>query len=923
MRPIKLTISGFGPYAGLTVLELDKLGKSGLYLITGTTGAGKTSIFDAITYALYDEPSGNTRKSSMLRSKYASPSTQTFVELIFECNGKTYTVRRSPSYERAKKAGTGTATQGASAELHYPDGRIINKSTKAVTAAIREIIGIDRNQFVQIAMIAQGEFLKLLTAKTEERKAIFRDIFKTQKYEMLQDKLKKEAQGIKSELEKTKNNLKAFSKSIECDATHTDYARAELAKAGELPTAEIITLIEQLIHDDEAKKADIDNAFKAISDDLAIVNSNIGKAEEYEKSKKAFEEKQNKINKLAGEYADARAAFDIEKAKEPEQERLDSEIAALQSELADYDTADALLAEISALNQSITANTINRDSTQESHDAKELQIKSDKEKIATLTDAEATREKLVAERDKLSEKENVLKSLKDNLKAYKSLCSTLDNAQAEYKKLSAAAQEKSDKYTTLNKAFLDEQAGILASELKENEPCPVCGSRHHPTLASKSENAPSEAELKKAEKAYKAANDEASRQSEKCSKLLGERDNSKLNIEKQIADSLGEYSIEESDAIITDKIFEINENITLLGKQINEADQRIKERNMLAEGLTIMEKQLASFVITLTNCNQAITHDSATRDAKCLQLKQFSEKLKYESKSAAQSALKALKQTKDALKKALDDADNRLKKTTNELSTLKGELSTLEEIVAQSCDFNLDSEKQKQKELNLQREICLKQSENTASRLNANTRCLENIKAGAEAAVELDTHYAWMKNLLDTAVGELNGKDTVMLETYIQMNYLDRILARANIRLRQITNGQYDLIRRQEHGDRRTKSGLELDIIDHSNGTTRAVDTLSGGESFKASLALALGLSDEIQSSSGGVRLDTMFVDEGFGSLDTESLRLATSMLNELTDGNRLVGIISHVDELQEKIKKQIVVTKEPTGGSRCEIIID
>jgi len=246
----------------------------------------------------------------------------------------------------------------------------------------------------------------------------------------------------------------------------------------------------------------------------------------------------------------------------------------------------------------------------------------------------------------------------------------------------------------------------------------------------------------------------------------------------------------------------------------------------------------------------------------------------------------------------------------------------LEKVVEKVCKIDLDAAKQRKIELETQSGAYQNVKEGLASRLHTNQNCLVNVEKTAEQAKALETHYKWMSTLSDTANGGFKGKEKVMLETYIQMSYFDRILVRANRRLRKMTNGQYDLIRRYDPTNHQSQAGLDLDVIDHYNGTTRAVNTLSGGESFKASLALALGLSDEIQSSAGGVRLDTMFVDEGFGSLDDDSLHLAIATLQELTDGNRLVGIISHVGELKNKIDKQIVVTKELTGGSSCKIVV-
>lgn len=477
MRPLKLKVSAFGPYAGVTEIDFEKLGTGGLYLITGDTGAGKTTIFDAITYALYGDPSGNNREVSMLRSKYADDSTPTEVELRFSYYGKEYTVKRNPEYERANKRGSGTTKQIANAEFIYPDGKVVTK-IKDVDYAVKSVIGIDRNQFCQIAMIAQGDFLKLLLAPTKERMEIFRHIFKTELFSNLQERLKRES--------------------------------------------------------------------GALSDECTTI-----------KIKEAIDSAQRKLNEC--------------------------------------------------------------------------------------------------------------------------------------------------------------------------------------------------------------------------------------------------------------------------------------------------EKELAS-----------------------------------------------LASAKEEIRKRLDDA----------------------------VDINLEQEAARQSRMDSQLKEIEKEEKTVHSRISVNRKSLENIKMKSGDLIAAEHKYSWVKALSNTANGNISGKEKIMLETYIQMNYFDRIIARANSRLMIMTDGQYDLVRRKETLTKQGQSGLDLDVIDHYNGSRRSVKTLSGGESFKASLALALGLSDEIQTSAGGIKLDTMFVDEGFGSLDEDSLSQAMKALTSLADNNRLVGIISHVGELKQKIDKQIIVTKDKSGGSQAEIVV-
>ena len=921
MRPIKLTISAFGPYADLTVLDLDRLGENGLYLITGTTGAGKTSIFDAITYALYGEPSGSARDDSMLRSKYASATTDTFVELTFAYNGKIYTVRRNPEYERPKTRGEGTTKQVARAELRYPDGRIVDKSKREVTNAVAQIMGIDRDQFLQIAMIAQGDFLKLLLAKTEDRKAIFRRIFKTQKFEKIQYKLKEEARKLCGQFEDAKKSLLTYAQGIECDLDNPRYSESMLAKSDALPTAQTIELLKLLIAEDTETQIRLNDEAQTVSKDLELVNANIGKAEEYAQNAKTFEQKQQAIPQCVAAFEDAQKRLEEEKAKQPEREQLDKRITMLEGELLQYDAVDKLAGEIAALTASIKTAQIKQQEIKDLLDAKEAKIKQSREEVKSLADADAKKEKLEAESEKIRGQEDRIKALQKALKEFELLCKDYADKQAEYQILMDAAQKALDQYNAKNKAFLDEQAGVLASKLEQGCPCPVCGSTHHPILAAISENAPTEAELKLAKKATEDEQKRAEQKSGECASLKGKIETQEKSLQAQIAESLGDCKAENAPIRIAEKLGELQSISAILAQQIQIEKGRIQEREKLEKELPVHEKTLETLREDLHRYTQSHATDLATKTAKEEQISALCKDLHFASRADTQKELQTLSAQKNALQKAFEDATRSFNNSDKNLSALRGELSALEQVVAQICKIDLEVEKQKRAELNVKSQACKKALEAVASRLTANQRCLANIEKTAVETQKLEAHYRWMDTLDRTANANLQGKEKIMLETYIQMNYFDRILLRANKRLQKMTNGQYDLIRRHDPTNHQSQAGLDLDVVDHYNGTMRPVNSLSGGESFKASLALALGLSDEIQSSAGGVRLDTMFVDEGFGSLDDDSLRLAIATLQELTDGNRLVGIISHVAELKTKIDKQIIVTKELTGGSTCKIV--
>ena len=922
MRPTKLTISAFGPYASLTVLDLDKLGESGLYLVTGTTGAGKTSIFDAITYALYDQPSGNVRDDSMLRSKYADPSTDTFVELEFLYNGKNYKVRRNPEYTRPKTRGEGMTKQLAKAELKLPDGRIIDRSKKEVTRVIEEIMGIDRNQFLQIAMIAQGDFLRLLLAKTEERKAIFRQIFKTQRFEKIQCALKEEAKQLEGKFKDSRKNLTTYATGIACDEESPLYPEAKAAKEGTATTEATVEVLNKLIKEDSAFQNELSDKIAALSKELGTVNENIGKAEEYKKHREAYERKQLEIPIKAGEFADSQKALEQEQLKQPEREKIAKDISSLEAELVKYAEADTLSRAVTDLERKVEEDQKLQKQTQNKTDAKEKEIAASREKIASLESAGANKEKLEAERERLNERKKKLDALKNDLSAYFTLRKDLEAKQRDYSKLAETANQALEKYNKMYRTFLDEQAGIIASTLAEGAPCPVCGSVHHPVLAKMSDSAPSESELKSAKKAADKAADDANKKSVECGKLKGQVESSAEALNKQISEQLGGFTPEGADTQIVATVTELQNNIFELTKKIMVEDRNIIEKNSLSAALPVQERELDKLRTGLNSYIETIAANTATITSKKEQLSVIRKDLKFANKAEADVELTKLKARKTALEKALKAATDENNKCKEALAKLEGEINALEAVVSKACSIDLEAEKATKTELERNITAYQKIKESVISRLEANSNCLKMIEATAAEVEKLEAHFKWINTLAETANGGFNGKERIQFEIYIQMTYFDRILVRANRRLQKMTNGQYDLVRRVNSNNHQSQVGLELDVIDHYNGTQRPVHSLSGGESFKASLALALGLSDEIQASSGGVRLDTMFVDEGFGSLDNESLQLAISTLRELTEGNRLVGIISHVDELKTKIDKQIVVTKELTGGSSCKIVV-
>ncbi|MBE7089505.1 MAG: SMC family ATPase [Clostridiales bacterium] len=921
MRPIKLTISAFGPYAGKETLELDKLGENGLYLITGTTGAGKTSIFDAIAYALYDSPSGDSRDDSMLRSKYANDSTETYVELEFMCNDKIYRVRRNPEYTRQKARGEGTTKQVAKAELHYPDGRIVDKSKREVTKAITEIIGVDYDQFTKIAMIAQGEFRKILLDKTENRKEIFRQIFKTHKFEAIQEQIKSETNALYSKLKVAQQNIATYTSSIICDSNSDHYELAIKAKNDQLTTGEIIDLLTLLIKEDEELNVKLAQKLTAVGEKIDNVNATIGKAEEYAKNVEDLKLKSELATKKMQEHDEADAKLKELSSKTHEIESAEREITLIENKLSEYDALDSLHNDTLSLKSTIDQHEKAKSDSIELLSKKQEEIIAIKEQLKLLENASLEKAKLETEKDRLTTLKDDLLALYKAIKTLNKNTVELKKMQDEYLVLSDNATRLTEEFNLLNKRFLDGQAGIMASSLISGEPCPVCGSISHPNKAKASTDVPTEAHLNEVKKLSEEESKKAENKSVECAKIKGKIEELAISVNKKLKDHLGNVDIANAEEETINKGKEVANSLNDVLSKIQIAECNVKLKLELEDKLPNEEKALDDLKSTVATLEKSIATDTATLNQKTDQVEKISKMLKFASKLDANNAISNLSIKSKALKDAIEQADKEYNVRKEELIKLEGEISALKKVVKNACEIDLAVEIEHKNELLTEKQQLTLQKERVVSNINSNKACLINIQKTSNESSEIEEHYKWMNSLSNTANGGINEKEKISFETYVQMSYFERILRRANIRLQKMTGGQYDLIRRKDELGKRSQVGLDIDVLDHHNGSTRPVNTLSGGEQFKASLALALGLADEIQSSAGGVRLDTMFVDEGFGSLDGESLSLAISTLQDLTEGNRLVGIISHVDELKNRIDKQIIVEKNKQGGSSAKII--
>ena len=916
MRPIRLTMSAFGPYAGRQVIEFDRLGQQGLYLITGDTGAGKTTIFDAITYALFGAPTGDRREVFMLRSKYADDATPTEVELVFQYGGREYTVKRNPEYERRKLRGTGTTPQNADASLILPDGTVKSK-TAEVTKQIEELLGINRDQFSQIAMIAQGDFLKLLTADTKERQDIFRKIFKTEIFKQFQDALSKETAAVSNEREAAKRSVKQYVDGILCDADAPLLPELEKAKRGDMLIEDELKLLAALLEADGLAEQALNGETAAEDAAIGALTARISKAEETEKARAGLDRAEAALAGFTPKLAALEQAQEAARAQLPKAEALKKQSAAVEAELPAYDALEQKRGEARRLQSTVAEAQARREQYAARQTELQQEIEAMKAQRSSLENAGEAIARLTAAQEKLAQRRGELLALEKDLAAKAELENALDKAQAAFRQAQAKAEALTAEAAAMRRAFNSEQAGIMAAALQEGDPCPVCGSVHHPCKAALSAHAPTQAAVEAAEQAAQQAQDKANSESSRAGLARQRLELHNEALAQRFAGLLGEIPAAEAPAAAKAALAETERAIAEAQAELRNECSRRDRKQTLDRLLPQKEQAAAESAEALAGLDQSLAAAQAQLEETEKQCTETAASLRYESRSAALAEKQRCDRDAAALEEAARSAEAACTAMQTRIAEEKGKAAQLRALLAGQERTGLPALREQQA-LHADRRRALASRHTALShRIATNRTALENIQKTSDTLAALEQKWMWMNALSSTARGDLSGQDKIALETYVQQHYFDRILVRANHYLKQMSGEKYDLVRAESGENKRSQSGLDLNVIDHYNGSLRSVKSLSGGESFIASLSLALGLSEEIQSSAGGIRLDTMFVDEGFGSLDEETLEQAMRALNSLTEGNRLIGIISHVSELSTRIEKQVLVRKEKSGGSR------
>lgn len=924
MKPLKLTMSAFGSYAGKNVIDFTGQ-QQGIFLITGDTGAGKTTIFDAITYALYNQTSGGERNGNMMRSQYAQPETETYVELEFLYRGQTYRVRRNPDYKITKTLKNGKIREQKvphSVELTMPDGTVFPEKKNATDAKIIEILGLTADQFSQIVMIAQGDFLKLLYTKSDERKMIFSKLFRTDIYWKIQENLRRKSMEMD---ERIQENDRAFEQ---------EKSRIILLpESEELPLDELVERLRERLKDalkeQNLRRANVEELNKKITK-YEEINKLFVSLEKIRQNGKELEARQAESKERRQQIENARKADKVLVAEQQnlrqqqEVEQSAQAIAKMTETLANdqemFESLKTQLQEVEAIKKREAADL------QKKMLALEQSFPS-YEALQNARSEEQQAKKVWEDLGKTSEesfhkKEAGIAALKEQQKRQEQV---VEQTKKNWEQTSLSASESAKHYEHMYEAFLKEQAGILAENLSAGCPCPVCGSTVHPDPAKLSDHAVTELEVEQAKKTRAAAEEkrdlaylafEAEKTKKQKLAQAVEKEEADFVLAQTIAKqqrkeaeqnyvSLQKIAEQIREKLVYPSLAEAKKQYAAMQKALEAAEQEIERKRQKVS-------ELAEAMNTLKG--QKLAEEENQKTAKKLAAKTEKEYAKLLEKSGFVSEetyhLAILpERSRSKLEREEKEYESQCLRQQSEQKLLEKQVSGKTYTDTTELNEQLKAEKQ-----------ALKEAEKTYMELHTayeNDRSvLQNCAVYLEKGKKLESEDQVIKSLSKTANGRLSGSAKIDFETYIQRQYFKQIIHEANKRLLTMSNHQFILkLKEEANTGRKTNEGLDLSVYSLVTDSERDVKTLSGGESFLAALAMALGLSDIVERSAGAIHPDMMFIDEGFGSLDAQSRQQAIEVLAELAGDSRMVGIISHVTELKEQIDRKLVVSRTDKGS--------
>lgn len=857
MKPVSLTISAWGPYKEKETINFGKLAEQGVFLISGPTGAGKTTIFDAITFALFGEVSGSIREKDSVRSDFAREEVATYVNYVFTHREKQYEIERNPKYNRPKKRGSGCVAVKENAVIRSGD-EVLAEGSKEVTGKVEEILALNYRQFTQISMLAQGEFQKLLTSTGSERTKIFRNLFHTEVCENLQNMLSERSKSLYGQVKVNQARTEEILAHILCEEEEW----TELMKQDNLNMEAIDKYWEQHLQDVKARREEAKKQWEKVAQKTKKL---YGEKEEG----KRLEELQQRLEEAKGKLIQLDEIQEIY-----EQWKADLKIAE-RAESVFLKEAEYLASEKEYSRREAEWNKLLEDEVQSKEQLQQWKLLFDK----------AQRQK-----EEIKQLEELLRKLTEKQKwldEYEVVTQELKQEQQNFLQKQQKMQRAKEEYEGAEAVYKLATAGLLAKDLEEGKPCPVCGSMHHPQKAELSSELPEKSYIDKLKITYEKRVKEENEAHSRTAAANSKRD--------MIQEKLEEIQLDVAD-----------EQLGMIFQQKSKEKENLKKEIEKTEESFQKVQRTYNHVISVKGVQEKELQEQKEKKEACYL--EYQKKLKdsgFEDEEEFQNVKEICAQKEQYRKQIKEYEEQKLlvkERKENCEKELKGKKTLNYQEILEKLQMAEREEKAERKKLG-----------DLQMQYDNNKRFWKDFKGKQQELEEIRTEYGKVSRMEQITRGR-NSRNLVF-EQYVLSNYFDEILNAANQRLSHMSAGRYLLKRVDKAEDARSRDSLLMEVFDAYTGKNRSVQTLSGGESFKASLALALGMSDMIQAFSGGIVVETMFVDEGFGSLDEESIEQAVEVLTKLAKQQYTIGIISHVNELKEKIDHQLVVEKTNTGS--------
>lgn len=994
MMPISLTLSAFGPYPDTITIDFESFQEDGLFLITGPTGSGKTMIFDAMIFALYGKTSGQIRQTDSLRCDHALNEIPTFVEFSFSLHQQNYTIKRNPKYYLEGKK----TPKQPSALLTLPDGKMV-EGIKEVNQKMISLLGVDDQQFKQICMIAQGEFTKLIMASSDEREKVLRELFHSETYQKLEEKLKVHLKTYQDKYDLLLNKRKDLMQELQVE-DHQEYLskqtkliasqqkeyddlkkdldqKKQQLQLYRLQNQRLIQLKDLKQQFQDLKKQENDyqelnktvDTLKKAQETNYLYISYIKQQKKLQTLKLNQEDFLKQLKKLEKDYQEKKVQADFLDYKQQTKEKLQNQIQETKQLINqiyqyqnDYQNLQTLKQQYRMLDEEHKLFLKKKEKFENG-------LQRDQDRIQSEQQVQSKYELIKQQYVRLNEQKVKVHQLSDYYDQILKLNENKSDLQEEYTVVEKQVDHEKMQYNQMEKLYFRKQAGIFALQLKEDQPCPICGSLHHPHPAQIEKEGITKEKLDQQAKKVKQQEHRLqdilqkillSNQKKEMLVKQTKQLSSELNIQEEISK---EIFIKELDHLSKDEkrmkkeylelqdelkyIQKLKKSVALSLKDMSTYESKELKQAQSLENIQVQIHQLSGklddslrqYEIGEVNKNyQQVQKEYRQLSLEIETIQQDYEKVKNKYLEI-KTKISSLNQQIIQEQEIYDELDNKyhtaldafineeeflnLKTQINQISilekkyqdylislkSLNEQIISLENEVKDSTYVDLSSLSETIKEVNQQ----LREKNDDLEKLKIDYSLKEKMikdiqKINQQLEKDEDTYQIYL-DLYNLASGKNNAR--VSIERYVLATYFENMLIYANVIMKQLSQGRYQLLRKDDAGKGRSQQGLELDVFDQESGNIRSIKTLSGGESFKAALSLALGLSRMVQDYAGGIELNTLFIDEGFGSLDSQSLDQAMNCLMELHHENKLIGIISHVSDLKDRIERQLVVERK------------